>query len=436
MAFWLKTGLAVALLAALAFSILQLLPTDTDEGIPSQVKQEPNESKIKNNTILDDVLEGNEPSSSPDNGARGLLTPKGFCIKGRVRDNNAKENILVFDLSIERQEDSKWIAIIHETVRSDLGEFSCPLSDSGEYRVTVRTSHHKKQVIGDVFLSEQLRTKELVFSLESGFSLRGIVKDDTTGVPIKNAKVFPVFKKNDDFFLTFMLGFEEQRVSATTNATGEFCITGLDNENTVYLVAAHPLYAGAEAEADPKSGRNLELRLKKGPVVFGKAYDDKGAPISKLLISVMGYQLPMPRFVLTGKDGEFRTAPTQPGMVFVRASPLPEDKNSGFTPETQVVMMGDKDEEVIFGPGPGKVIWRGFFYDGSGAPVSNGKVHLRPKKVHKKEVRFFKAGSKALCDEQGQFEFNKLLPGLLGISPSFFRSWRIPHYSYPLKVAL
>ncbi len=425
-----KVGIAVAVFAGLVFSILQLLPPVSDQEVLLHGTQGPNETDADEVTIVDEIEDGNE-HSIPAGESRDLLAPRGFYIKGHVRDKDTKENVSAFDLEIKRVQDGKgkneeWPAIVHETVKSDAGFFNFPLNGAGEYRVTVRSSCYKKQVMEDVKVSETNRVRELVFLLGSGYCLRGMVVDHATGYPVEDARVFPLNKKNDDSLLMFMLGFNEFRISDKTKERGEFLLKGLDNE-PISVAAIHPQYVEAQAEGEPGTGNDLVFRLKKGPVIYGKAFDDRGNPVSKLLISVMGFQMPISRYVLTEDDGGFRTAPLLPGMILVRASSHPEIKKSEFTTETQVVVMEDRDEEVTFGPGPVKVTWSGCFYNGSKEPVAGGEVKLFPALVHSKVARYFNAGTNAVCDEQGRFEFKKLAMGVYRVNVS------VPDQSFPIE---
>jgi len=440
--------ITVVIVIGIIVSILLVILPDTVQKTPIPDEDKQFETTPDEAAFQDEVLKEVESSFKPVNGSREVVSPKGFFIKGCVRGKDTNENIQVFDLQIHRKlkkgksynqktakggsnnwkekkgisnnldgkkgTNDKWKTIIHETVNTDAGSFNYPVNDAGVYRVAVRSSRHKKHITDEFTLSEKNRTIELVISLESGYSIRGVVVDDDTDNPIEDARVFVLNKREQDSLFWFLRGFEERRINTTTNARGEFLLRGLEKEYTL-IAALHHHYAATYVEAESGTNAKVEIRLMKGPVIYGKAFDDNGNPVSKLLITVTGSPLPIPRYVLTDEAGGFRTAPMRPGRIFVHASPIPEretkKKSPLFTPETQVVTMQDSDEEVIFGPSPDKVIWRGHLLKGSKEPVSHGIVEVSPTSIHGKEAYYFNAASTASCNKEGLFEFKKLVPG-------------------------
>ncbi|MHC4942876.1 MAG: carboxypeptidase-like regulatory domain-containing protein [Planctomycetota bacterium] len=424
--------MAVVLVAGTLIAIMLLLSTssDGDPFLPDDL--DPMATRSDEVVILSEIEGGDDPSSQPAGDSREQLAVKGFHINGQVRDKHTNEGIPLFDLQINRKADRgskekgyEWDEVVHETVATDTGRFYFPLHQGGTYSVTVRSSCYKKHATEEFDLTDKNKAKELLLFLDPGSSIRGVVVVDATGFPVEGARVFSLTEKGQDPFYWLLRGFEEYSITAKTNERGEFILRGLDKKE-VFLVATHPHYAESRSDDKDQSGDYVVLRMQKGPIIHGKAYDDHGNPASDILITVKGYQLLIPRSVLTEKDGGFRTPPLRPGRLFVRASPFTEEKAKNrkplFTTETQLVEMKDEDEEVIFGPSPGKVIWRGHLYKASGEPVSNGMLEVFPASSGKyggKEAYFFRTTSRAACNEQGLFEFIKLPTGTFRVRVLF-----------------
>ncbi len=421
-----KITAAVVLLLGLAFTLWQLLPNQAEND--TRLSSHPGKELIahqdkKEPAPRDRAIESKDNITREIVPTREILKPKGLVISGLVTDMLTEKPIKAFHIQLDQDMDPRKKRIVEETVTHEEGRFSIPIDESGFYSLNVFSSRYFPGRGQMIHVSPEKKTKEVHLELFSGESVSGRVVEDATGQPVQNAVVGAEggFFHYTDLTRILIQGRMERCIHARTDENGYFILQGLANWVSRFRVAAvHPDWAEGVAWVDPEFYKPVEIRLKEGFHVFGKAYDDLGLPAEGLLITLSGWTTPLSRPVLTGPDGNFRCPPALPGEVCVTAESL--DRNGGestpFTPETKRVVIEDRDVEVIFGPDPGHVTWYGKVIDYTDLPLEKVRIRLYPVEASdakKKDVdmRFFAS------DEKGSFEVKKLVAGKYALELEF-----------------
>jgi RNA polymerase sigma factor (sigma-70 family) len=351
------------------------------------------------------------------------ILPSGLFVSGRVTDEFSGKPVSAFEFKLLRKADDKspsqsgWDEVINETMRESDGAFRFSLKRGGLHKLTVSTSRHLQKVIGDLEIPEAAGLQDLEILLDPGFEISGSVLDDTTDKPVAGAIVGSAESKKTDL-VQLLRERKEGTVYSVTDEDGRFSLCGLSNKRQE-IAAVHPDYAEGNKAVTPGQSRGVEIRLKSGPRIFGRALDDEGRPRADVLITFSGEELPLRRSLLSAADGRYRSPPLRPGEVEVSAW-IPrwlESGDSEFASEIKRAVLVDEDIEINFGPLAEHVTWRGIFYDQKDVPQAGGSLILDQLVIDKIGIVRHGSHHGADCDETGSFEFRKLLPGRYRLTP-------------------
>lgn len=412
----LKVGIAAALLVGLSVTLYQLFPEAPvqEAEIPVAATVAPN---LENSGGAHyDPMEGDEPFERyMDSSDRVALAPSGLFCSGRVTDLKTGAPVQAFDffLNLCHCDEDGGDTCIHETVRDEEGRFSFPLEKGGPGYIRICSSQYRWKELWDIEISDESGLTDLKIELDPGLKLSGRVVEDATNRPISNAIVGPAMYPFDtDVVWLRLLDFNENCLHAVTDEEGRFILSGL-HRNEKKIAALHSDFAEGIIHVTPGSEEEVEIRLKSGYRIYGRAMDDGGKPVENILIQVFGDELPTRRALLTDSSGRFRTPPLRPGRVFLKAGPRPwsEEEETEFTREHKVVDVVDADLEVNFGPAEEYLTWRGVLYGFDGEPTTRGGLIVLPAAMDMREARRYRLRRYAAFDEQGRFELSKLLPG-------------------------
>lgn len=430
-------SLSVALAVAVGTMAILLMSGD-DEELPDSVskggyrvyRDRSSEREATDPRVIE--FEG----GPTDELGREAILSSGVILSGTVVDKASCEPVQAFEFHLIRldRETRSTADVLCETVRDDEGRFAFALEQGGPHSIYVASSRHCRERIIGLDIPEETGLRDLQIELDPGDSISGRVVEDATDRPVENALVLGGW---DAFSAAFILysGREEVCPHAWTDREGKFVLEGArerDAGNPPFLPALqafHPDYTKGIVEKYPGDGESVVIRLGTGYRVFGKAYDDAGRPCQGVLIWMQtAPSLFMP--VLTGTDGSYRTQPIRPGRLEVSAgsSRFLGIEPAGFSDETRIVEIVDRDVEVDFKLESHHVTWRGTFYERD-EPVAGGIVRIMADRTYAGKYGMpFIMNRSETCDDAGRFEFGKLIPGRYDVGLQFsnagvHRSW-------------
>lgn len=371
---------------------------------------------------------------------RETMGPSGPLLAGCVIDQVTGEPVTLFDFVLtrdggEEQEDK----IVRDlTVRDPDGRFSFVLNEAGTYSLLVTTSRHLEQKLDALRVEKEKGLTDLCVKLDPGYSISGRVVEDATGEPVTRALVGV---RNRTDVGRIVAGRPESTLHTYTDEKGEFELSGLGtayynrivfssrrrtSRFTWRVAALHDDYAQSYVDVKRDAREGIEIRLKPGYRVFGKACGDDGRPEGGVRVSTQGDNIALRLCTLTGQDGSYRTQPVLPGTVSVQAQPpgSETEESSGFTGESWQVDLKDQDVELNFGPLPDHVILRGTVTDYDGQPAADAGILVRARDRVKEDGRLALFYKRVKTDENGCFEMKKLLTGKYSIYLEFARQSR------------
>ncbi len=410
----LKIGLAAALLIGTTAGLFYFLPGSGDDGESFRF------STAGDNRPGGDEKERRGAGAHAARAAREPLFSSKAFVSGRVTDRETGAPVRAFDFRMWRQEESSDPRLVlHETVRDAEGRFCYPLEKDGLYNLAFSSSCYRLKALKDLEGADDSRLSDLNIVLDPGLSVSGRVVEGAANTPVAGAVVGPaMYPWETDLASLSFLGFDEVCVHDRTGPDGRFTIKGLAGTDK-RIVAVHPDFTEGWVDAEPGSGREVEIRLQPGGFrLYGKALDDRGIPAARLLIRLYGEEIPAALPVMTGEDGGFTTPPVRPGRVFVKAGDphMEFENNPDFTEEFKIVTVANRDVEVDFGPSHEHLAWRGRLYGFDGKPIKKGWVMITPANLNTGDARFFNLVRRVHCDDSGSFEAGKLLPGRYRVS--------------------
>ena len=425
--------LVTAGLAILAIMTWLLLSGDDEDRLPGdgasgdrRIEDEDVEVRGK---LRDGVSSAAASSAVDDTGESGeadreAVAPVAVFVSGQVVDAQSDDPVTVYSITFARWVEhgtDPWKVFLRETVEHEEGRFHFPLDAFPEVRGVkarcwVRSAAHCAYRT-DLDIPENEGLSDLRFELDPGVFMAGVVLDDATGKPVAGAKVVRFHTRTRHPYHELFLGDRSSVPHAITNETGRFRLSGQDPYSPPYawdeagwrLAAFHPDYA--QGGAIKPYGENAEavIRLKRGHRFHGRVSDDDGHPLEGIMVVALDEDTPVPRAVLSGPDGAYRTAPVAPGPVFLQADRKPEDETPmKFTVETKHLVMKDADQEVHFGPDPTQVTWKGKVYDRFGTLLPNATLELVVLGIDLRARFEHPVHRRAEVDEAGAFEIRKL----------------------------
>jgi len=412
-----KLGVAAVLLLGTTFTFINYFDVFNNSG---NISDSQDGSAVGFSTV-DAGGDGSDPdieTSVLDSAVQGnsleAIHPSGLFIAGQVTDKATGKPVTAFDFKMMvLNKEAGREEFVHETVRDENGRFYFPFEDRCTCFITISSSCYCMTHMANLEVPEGEGINDLNIQLDPGHSLSGRVVDDSSNLPVPGALVGPAeYPTETDIVSIDLLDYKEACVHAETDLEGWFTISGLRSTDK-RIVAVHPDFAEGFIDTNPDSGKNIEIRLKRGFRIYGKAFDDNDMPADNLLIRAYGMKIPSVRPVKTAADGSFTTPPVLPGRIFLKAGDPPWEfhGNPDFTEEHKVIDVVDRDMEVRFGRSPGHIIWRGTLYGYDGAPMKEGRVVISPAALGFKEAYWFNLRRYAHCDDNGCFEADKLLPG-------------------------
>lgn len=421
-----KLGLAAIILAGTAFIVWQMISGDPGGAPPAeelsslQALQESRANVPEHESSM--VM---AEAGSPD---LVSLEAQSTFLSGRVVDKVTEAPVEAFEIKLTRYENGEFgkDEPVRELISDEDGRFHIPLLRGGDYYVLVQSHRYCAEGIRDLSVPDSGGLSDYVIRLDPGFSISGQVVDDEKGKPVAGALVSSSEPWALTNFRELVLGNKERMVHTWTDDQGKFDLVGLKrtaSAGSIFpqsVVVIHDDYAQGWEPFVPGETESIEIRLKKGFHIFGQALDDEGNPRSNLIVQVRCDSTPLWLYTLTDENGCFRTTALRPGYVAVRAR-IRADRireESGFTVEEHCIKVIDRDIEVNFGPRPEHVTWRGVLFGPAGRPESRAYVSLFRKDANWQRSRLAGAGKDFSfhTDEEGRFDFCKLLPGRYSVS--------------------
>lgn len=409
-----KVGIAAAIIAIGSAALLwRYLPEMITEEQPSPRTVEVHaEHKARLSTPVADQITGE--SSAPDDEilTRKAVKPTEIMVSGRVTDKITGKPVKAFEFGMSQVGGG---TNVRETVHDAQGRFAQAVEDPGTYLINIRSSRYREIVLRGLAVTREDGLTGLEIELDPGLSISGRVIDDETDLPVKGAVVGTAFSPATDL-LDLLQGYDEACINTRTDEEGRFTLSGL-HEGRKPIVAVHPEYAEGVVKATVGSENDIEIRLERGFRIHGTVYSDHGEPLQDILVYLEGDANPLRRPVESGPDGAFRTPPTLPGSILVRAAPPRGRLGFGmpFTHETKSVEIIDADVEVDFGPAADDITWRGTLYDYDGSPVTKGQILILPNRYGSSEKPNSEPLRYEYCDAQGRFEMRKLRNRAYGV---------------------
>ncbi len=345
-------------------------------------------------------------SQAPTDQRRGVAR---HILAGRVVDNVTGTAVTSYHLQLWRRSNPgiKSEVVARRTINDARGNFRLALRRGGVHRLRISSSRHRTATLDALDVSDPEGLDGLEVRLDPGESISGRVVDHHTDRPVEGAIVGTA---RDSDLRVLLIGEPQRLIHAVTNADGEFVLSGLSPEDQK-IAAVHDEYAEAWRQVLPGQETGVEIRLKRGPCVFGTVFDDSGRPREGVWITAIGSEMPMQRSVVSGPDGKYRTPPVRPGVVELCARPPSgsTERAFGFSSEWQVAEIEGEDVQVDFGVETDYATWRGTLYGKDGRPIPRAIVVIflsRPRFV---DSQLLKSSSRsAMADAQGHFEFRKV----------------------------
>jgi len=393
--------------------------TGTGKGTASPLSESiPEDTAPRVSDGPDPLPEDGDPIVE-DAHAREALSSTGIFLSGRVIDKESGDAVPVFGLRMCRRVEKgadPWKEFFARKIENHEGSFHVPLDKGGRIRLWVRSaSHHPFR--SDVDVPDDAGLGDQLFELDPGAVAVGIVVDDATGDPIEGAVVAHVDLHDTENFVRLFLGLDSWMAHAVSGSDGRFRLSGLYEkvsspfmDGRWRLAAVHPDYAEGVAFCVPESKEEVMIRLGPGRRIFGRVLDDDGNPAASAVVCLSSKKIPLPRPVLTGPDGTYRTAPARPDLVFVSAGPPPgrDGVCPNLTEEIRRVRLADSDVEVNFGQEADHVTWKGTVRFRDGSPMPRATIKLTPAEVTLEEKIQSRLERSTECDDEGRFEIRKM----------------------------
>lgn len=417
-----KIVVAATLILAATLTIWQIVP-NSDEALDLGVAAE--ETHLSRDSqdqarVQAEIVDSADPE---ENLLPVAIEPEGTPFSGRVIEKDSGDPVRRFEIELSRFENSMGERVWHEktevVVQDPEGSFDLRIPRGGIFSLRVHSTCHVAKGVRDLEIPDGSGLTGYEVKLDVGHVLSGLVLDDATDNPVTGAVVSAARQCSPDMIWP-LRGRKDRFTHTVTDEEGRFTLKGFPIGSAFWnrqpsLAAVHPDFAEGWEVIAPGVTEFVEIRLKRGFSIFGTVLDDGGRPVEGLMIRVWADNIPLWIYAATGPDGRFRTTPVGPGIVEVEAKiPFGKDESDfNFSTETRHVQIIDNDVEVDFGPRKEHVTWHGALYNHTGDPEPGVRLHLareNPDRLNNPGVPYEPLIS-ATSDEQGRFEFKKLLPG-------------------------
>ncbi len=199
-----------------------------------------------------------------------------------------------------------------------------------------------------------------------------------------------------------------------TDEQGAFRLTGLADDGTFLVVAAHPDFTANYAGGVRMGAAGVEIRLEpRADLVGAVVRDDDGAPLADFTVSLLRTAFLVLRMpvrserIAAAADGRFRLAGVSPGSYTLRV----EAEGFGSVERTVTVAKGDNDAGELRIRAAAFV--RGVVQDGDGRPVARAHVRRRQGGMADNPMltMFLGAAASTHTDAEGRFRLGPLQPG-------------------------
>lgn len=249
-----------------------------------------------------------QPDHPPHAPQLELSLEPGCVIRGRVQPPDGVDPGRIF-VTAEALEGGP---VLRDQVRAN-GDFRVTGAQPGRYRVIADSTRLGPTAVETLVPSNAV----LVVALSAGLTLRGVVRDATTGAPVPEATV--VAEPADGWPLS--RAGETLRPDARSDGDGNFCISGLP-PGRFTLTASSKWFVPTRIEAIEAGAEPTEIRLDAGLSVSGRVQRN-GSPVAGANVRAIPWSSESAAFALwranltednttratvTGADGRFTLA--------------------------------------------------------------------------------------------------------------------------------
>jgi len=409
-ALWIKGAAALALLFGVSLTVLHFVQTDRlDNNDPSLLAGDDRLSPD------DPHSQEKSPADRPDSGDPEGLAEMEKQIRVPLRSEQIPFSMHVVDLLDPDQPvtsyhivlrrlyspDDPLEFVIDEEVNDRDGYFSRPLPASGRYNLKVWSPVYRKPEETNLYLSS-LGLTDFKVTLDPGLEVSGWIIDEE-GLGIEGAVVTPSYLASALFTQKTrgpMWGWTE------TDSEGYFKLGGLAlSSQQISLIAVHDDYGREDFQTTPMD-ENLRVTLERGFRVSGVVKDDYGIGTGKVDMQLIEYGTSrLIRPVHVDESGSYETPVVHPGRFKIKVTPL--KTNNSFSADTRYVHVVDSDvENFDFGMTNQHCTLTGQLFLTNGLCTTGAVLFLRPQDKALAQPSF-----KSACDQEGHYEFKKLLPG-------------------------
>jgi len=308
----------------------------------------------------------------------------GNIISGHVLDSKTQTPVKNFIFHIIEMEDQAPIVSYRREIMSDEeGWFSIPFDKEGSRQIIVSSHYHKLKALPLIHVMPSSDTKDLKILLDSGMSVKGVVKDFESGRPLADVKVgseqsSTLFRRllqdigcdSEDFDL-----FTFDDLFVRTDSKGCFELSGLD-EFSQEIVAISEEHSREWEYFTPDSRENLAILMKRGYYISGKVLDNFGKPLCGKKVVMTGRDYSYHQTYTTDTEGWFKTEPVRPNSdVYLWVEGTSEFAFDDA--ETKNVTVTDHDIEITLQcKSLEKLTWIGKVLNSQNVPIQGGQVEI------------------------------------------------------------
>lgn len=302
------------------------------------------------------------------------------------------------------------------------GLCSFDVAMAGRYRLYVSLDGYAVAASDWLGLEPDAAPREVTLALTRGATVRGVVRDSSSGKPISNALVLsenetgrPMLPCSE----AAMLGFGGiPRRAVRTDADGRFELRNVA-PGAPLIRAQHDAYIPSwiplSDVRDDDLRENLEFQLGHDASIEGVVFDRAGAPLAGSIVVAMNQTLPLPShgqpiFVArSGKDGRFEL-PQLPSGTFtmIDLGTNPAESRVDLQRLKLISLATRGRAHVEFGRSAGRCRLEATLVDAAGEPVGSTVVALSEDRGGHDLNADWRS---TRTDERGRFTFTDVAPG-------------------------